>query len=93
MSVWISSAVSLPSFLNINLPFLSKARTSLLSSAIFQRHHGAARLPTLLERLLRSGTLLNPSVTADYFSYGGVTDKTVATLRQCLPFATMEVRG
>jgi hypothetical protein len=35
MSFWISSGVSLPSFLNINFPSLSKARTSLLSSAIF----------------------------------------------------------
>jgi len=42
MSVWISCAVSLPSFLKINSPFLSKARTLLLSSAIFQARNNAA---------------------------------------------------
>lgn len=59
--------------------------------AVSRKHHGAGRLPTLVERLLRAGTLLNPSVTADWFSYGGLTDTTITAIRSLLPFANIEV--
>lgn len=55
-----------------------------------RRFHGEALLPTLVERLLRSGTLLNPSPTGDSFGYGGITVPTVERLRALFPFATVE---
>lgn len=62
------------------------------SLTVSRNHEATARLPTLVERLLRSGTLLNPMLTGDSFTYSGLTSKTIERVRRLLPFAKVEAR-
>lgn len=51
----------------------------------------AIRLPTLLERSFRSGTLLNPVSAAASLVYGGITSASIRRLVLNLPFFSVEV--
>lgn len=57
---------------------------------ISRRYHNALRLPTLVERCLRSGTLLNPAVSRDWLAYEGLTPASVARLAKKVPVITLE---
>jgi hypothetical protein len=60
---------------------------------VSKRYHAALRLPTLIERSLRSGTLLNPTTTQEWFEYQGIRGSSVANLTAKLPmFSAKEKR-
>lgn len=59
---------------------------------VSRRYNNALRLPTLVERCLRSGTLLSPSVSHDWFAYDGLAPASVARLAKKLPVMTIEER-
>jgi hypothetical protein len=60
---------------------------------VSKRYHTALRLPTLLERCLRSGTLLNPSSAREWLVYEGVLNSSVARLTTKLPMFSAEGRA
>lgn len=64
-----------------------RTRRRLLVSRIY---HRALRLPTLLERSLRSGTLQRPSNTREWLVYDGIEPSSVLRLREKFPIFTIE---
>jgi hypothetical protein len=74
--------------LSVALPARYERRLQRL--LVSRRYHNALRLPTLVERCLRSGTLLNPAVSRDWSAYEGLTPASVARLAKKLPVMTIE---
>ncbi len=70
------------------LPIRYEKDTELLY--VSKRYHASLRIPTLLERCLRSGTLLNPSSTREWSVYGGVRGSSVVRLTAKLPMFSAE---
>lgn len=60
--------------------------------SISRRYSASLRLPTLIERCLRSGTLLNPAVSREWFIYDGIRSSSVAQLTTKLPIFNAEGR-
>lgn len=59
---------------------------------VSKRYHAALRLPTLIERSLRSGTLLNPSISREWFTYDGLAPASIACLGRKFPVVAIEER-
>jgi hypothetical protein len=74
--------------LNVALPARYGRRQQRL--LVSRRYHRALRLPTLIERSLRSGTLLNPAVSGEWIAYEGLTPASVARLAKKLPVMPIE---
>lgn len=78
------------SLLRAALPIRYEKETKRLY--VSKRYHASLPLPTLIERCLRSGTLLNPSTTGDWSVYGGVLSSSITRLTGKLPIFSSEVR-
>lgn len=76
--------------LRVTLPIRYEKETQRLH--VSKRYHAELRLPTLLERCLRSGTLLNPSPAREWLAYDGVLGSSFARLTTKLPIFSAEGR-
>jgi hypothetical protein len=74
--------------LRIGLPARYETRFHRLH--LSRRYDRSLKLPTLMERCLRSGTLLNPSIGRDWLTYDGLTPNSVSQLTTRLPIFRIE---